>query len=192
MSFGELAIVVIVGLIVIGPKELPKVLRKLGQWAAKLRRMAADRAVPLARLGVLVHSPLLQVHGSAAVDDLQVDDGVELAGSLVALAARGDAEDLALLVDQGEHLLALARGCGAADLEAGGDELAEGVDGEEDVKESARDEAPGGGRHREGCVGGEGRVGDDDDDHEAQALLHGGQGRVGNAYASELPPDIAL
>ena len=42
MSFGELAIVVIVGLIVIGPKELPKVLRKLGQWAAKLRRMAAD------------------------------------------------------------------------------------------------------------------------------------------------------
>lgn len=42
MSFGELAIVVIVGLIVIGPKELPKVLRKLGQWAGKLRRMAAD------------------------------------------------------------------------------------------------------------------------------------------------------
>lgn len=42
MSFGELAIVVIVGLIVIGPKELPKVLRKVGQWAAKLRRMAAD------------------------------------------------------------------------------------------------------------------------------------------------------
>ena len=42
MSFGELAIVIIVGLIVMGPKELPKVLRKLGQWAGKLRRMAAD------------------------------------------------------------------------------------------------------------------------------------------------------
>jgi sec-independent protein translocase protein TatB len=42
MSFGELAVVVIVGLIVMGPKELPKVLRKLGQWAGKLRRMAAD------------------------------------------------------------------------------------------------------------------------------------------------------
>lgn len=42
MSFGELAVVVIVSLIVIGPKELPKVLRKLGQWAGKLRRMAAD------------------------------------------------------------------------------------------------------------------------------------------------------
>src|SRR5689334_5964948 len=42
MSFGELAIVVIVALVVMGPKELPKVLRKLGQWAGKLRRMAAD------------------------------------------------------------------------------------------------------------------------------------------------------
>lgn len=42
MSFGELAVVVIVALVVMGPKELPKVLRKLGQWAGKLRRMAAD------------------------------------------------------------------------------------------------------------------------------------------------------
>lgn len=42
MSFGELAIVVIVALVVMGPKELPKVLRKLGQWAGKMRRMAAD------------------------------------------------------------------------------------------------------------------------------------------------------
>lgn len=42
MSFGELAVVVIVGLVVFGPKELPKILRKVGQWAGKLRRMAAD------------------------------------------------------------------------------------------------------------------------------------------------------
>ena len=42
ISFGELAVVVIVALVVMGPKELPKVLRKLGQWAGKLRRMAAD------------------------------------------------------------------------------------------------------------------------------------------------------
>ncbi len=42
MSFGELAVVIIVALVVMGPKELPKVLRKLGQWAGKLRRMAAD------------------------------------------------------------------------------------------------------------------------------------------------------
>ncbi len=42
MGFWELAVVVIVGLLIFGPKELPKVLRKLGQWAGKLRRMAAD------------------------------------------------------------------------------------------------------------------------------------------------------
>ena len=42
MSFGELLVVGLVGLIVIGAKELPKVLRKLGQWAGKLRRMASD------------------------------------------------------------------------------------------------------------------------------------------------------
>jgi sec-independent protein translocase protein TatB len=45
MSFGELAVIVIFGLIVMGPKELPKVLRKLGQWSGKLRRMAADMRV---------------------------------------------------------------------------------------------------------------------------------------------------
>ncbi len=45
MSFGELAVIVIFGLIVMGPKELPKVLRKLGQWSGKLRRMAADLRV---------------------------------------------------------------------------------------------------------------------------------------------------
>jgi sec-independent protein translocase protein TatB len=45
MSFGELAIVAIVGLVIFGPKELPKVLRKAGQWAGKLRRMAMDLRV---------------------------------------------------------------------------------------------------------------------------------------------------
>src|SRR5438132_14375312 len=42
MGFWELTVVVIVGLLIFGPKELPKVLRKLGQWAGKARRMAAD------------------------------------------------------------------------------------------------------------------------------------------------------
>jgi sec-independent protein translocase protein TatB len=41
-SFGELVVLMIVAVVVIGPKELPKVLRKAGQWAAKLRRMASD------------------------------------------------------------------------------------------------------------------------------------------------------
>jgi sec-independent protein translocase protein TatB len=41
-SFGELLLIGIVALVAIGPKELPGVLRTLGQWTAKLRRMAAE------------------------------------------------------------------------------------------------------------------------------------------------------
>lgn len=41
-SFGELVVLIVVAIVVIGPKDLPKVLRKLGQWSGKLRRMAAD------------------------------------------------------------------------------------------------------------------------------------------------------
>jgi sec-independent protein translocase protein TatB len=41
-SFSELIVVVVVALVVIGPKDLPKMLRKLGGWAGKLRRMASD------------------------------------------------------------------------------------------------------------------------------------------------------
>lgn len=42
LSWGEIALVGVVALIVIGPKELPGVLRGLGQALAKLRRMASD------------------------------------------------------------------------------------------------------------------------------------------------------
>ena len=41
-SFGELVVLIIVGVVVLGPKELPGVLRKLGHWSGKLRRMASD------------------------------------------------------------------------------------------------------------------------------------------------------
>ena len=41
-SFGELVVLVVVAVVVIGPKDLPKVLRTLGQWAGKLRRMASE------------------------------------------------------------------------------------------------------------------------------------------------------
>jgi sec-independent protein translocase protein TatB len=42
LSFGELCVLVIVAVVVIGPKDMPKVLRKAGQLAAKFRRMATD------------------------------------------------------------------------------------------------------------------------------------------------------
>ncbi|MFZ3326138.1 MAG: twin-arginine translocase TatA/TatE family subunit, partial [Methylocella sp.] len=39
---GKFIIIGIVALIVIGPKELPRVMRQVGQAAAKMRRMAAE------------------------------------------------------------------------------------------------------------------------------------------------------
>ncbi len=41
-SLSELVVVVVVAILVIGPKDLPKMLRKLGQYAGKLRRLASD------------------------------------------------------------------------------------------------------------------------------------------------------
>ncbi len=41
-SLSELIVVIVVALVVIGPKDLPKMLRKLGQYAGKLRRLAAE------------------------------------------------------------------------------------------------------------------------------------------------------
>ncbi|MFL6831879.1 MAG: Sec-independent protein translocase protein TatB [Xanthobacteraceae bacterium] len=42
IGWGELLIIGVVALIAIGPKELPGVLRTLGQWMSKLRRMASE------------------------------------------------------------------------------------------------------------------------------------------------------
>ncbi len=42
IGWGELVVIGIVALIAIGPKELPTVLRTLGQFMGKVRRMAAE------------------------------------------------------------------------------------------------------------------------------------------------------
>ncbi len=42
LSWGELLIIGMVALIAIGPKELPGVLRGIGHWMGKVRRMASD------------------------------------------------------------------------------------------------------------------------------------------------------
>jgi sec-independent protein translocase protein TatB len=42
ISWYEYLVIAAVALIVIGPKELPAVLRAVGQWVAKIQRMAAE------------------------------------------------------------------------------------------------------------------------------------------------------
>jgi sec-independent protein translocase protein TatB len=42
IGMGELLLIAVVAMMVMGPKELPKILRKLGQWAGQLRRYALD------------------------------------------------------------------------------------------------------------------------------------------------------
>ena len=41
-SWGHILVIAVVALIVIGPKELPTVLRTAGQWMGKIRRMATE------------------------------------------------------------------------------------------------------------------------------------------------------
>jgi sec-independent protein translocase protein TatB len=40
ISWGELLIVLVVALVVVGPKDLPKLTRKAGQWVGRARAMA--------------------------------------------------------------------------------------------------------------------------------------------------------
>ena len=42
IGWSELVVIAVVALIAIGPKELPGVLRTMGQWMGKARRMAAE------------------------------------------------------------------------------------------------------------------------------------------------------
>jgi sec-independent protein translocase protein TatB len=42
IGWSELLVIGVVALVVIGPKELPGVLRSLGQWLTKIRRMASE------------------------------------------------------------------------------------------------------------------------------------------------------
>jgi sec-independent protein translocase protein TatB len=42
ISWGKLVIIGVVALLVIGPKDLPMVLRTVGQWMTKIRRMASE------------------------------------------------------------------------------------------------------------------------------------------------------
>jgi sec-independent protein translocase protein TatB len=78
-SWSEILLIGIVALIFIGPKELPGVLRTLGQWMSKVRRMAGDfqnqfhdamREAELADLKKEVDAMASQAAGYANIDPL--------------------------------------------------------------------------------------------------------------------------
>src|ERR1700730_8844506 len=59
---GKFFIIGIVALIVIGPKELPRVMRQVGQGAAKMRRMAAE-----------FRGQFMDAMREAGIDDIKAD-----------------------------------------------------------------------------------------------------------------------
>lgn len=42
LSFGEIFVLVIVGIVVLGPRRLPEMMRTAGQWITKLRRLSTE------------------------------------------------------------------------------------------------------------------------------------------------------
>ena len=42
LSIGEIMLLLIVGIVVVGPKNLPSMMRTAGQWISRLRRMSTD------------------------------------------------------------------------------------------------------------------------------------------------------
>ena len=58
-SLGEIFLLIIVGIIVVGPKRLPGLMRTAGQWVARLRRMSMD------------------LRSQSGIDDLLRQEGLE-------------------------------------------------------------------------------------------------------------------
>lgn len=42
LGFGEILILIIVGIVVVGPRNLPTLMRTAGKWVTKIRRMSTD------------------------------------------------------------------------------------------------------------------------------------------------------
>ena len=58
-SFGEVVVLVVVVIIMVGPRQMPSMLRSAGQWLTKMRRMAFD------------------MRSQSGIDQLLRDEGLE-------------------------------------------------------------------------------------------------------------------
>ncbi len=59
LSFGEILVLVIVGVVVLGPRRLPEMMRTAGKWVSKLRRLSTD------------------LRAQSGIDDLIKQEGLE-------------------------------------------------------------------------------------------------------------------
>jgi len=72
LSFGELCVLLIVAIVVLGPKDLPRYLRKAGQWAARLRNLA------------------FEMRAKSGIDELLRAEGIDLDIAEIRRLARGE------------------------------------------------------------------------------------------------------
>lgn len=59
LSFGELVLLIIVAIVVVGPRNLPSMMRTAGQWVSRIRRMSTD------------------LRAQSGIDQLLRDEGLE-------------------------------------------------------------------------------------------------------------------
>jgi sec-independent protein translocase protein TatB len=72
LSFGELCVLLIVAIVVLGPKELPKYLRKAGNFAGRMRRLANE------------------MRQKSGIDELLRAEGIDLEIAEIRRLARGE------------------------------------------------------------------------------------------------------
>ncbi len=59
LGFGEIVLLVVVAIVVVGPRQLPEMMRTAGQWVSRLRRMSTD------------------LRAQSGIDQLMRDEGID-------------------------------------------------------------------------------------------------------------------
>jgi sec-independent protein translocase protein TatB len=77
ISFTELALILVVALVVVGPHKLPGMLRSLGEWVRKLRRLTTE------------------VRAQTGIDDILRQEGIDGGLSELRSIMRGDLSGVA-------------------------------------------------------------------------------------------------
>jgi sec-independent protein translocase protein TatB len=94
ISFSELVVIAVIALLVVGPQKLPTMLRSLGQWIARLRRLTTE------------------VRAQTGIDEVLREEGIDgvhelralLRGEITASRARArDPYEDTIEIDEGQE-----------------------------------------------------------------------------------------